>query len=229
MYHVYNRGAHKSEIFRDSANYDRLLLLLYFSNGSKPLNLRNMLKKYKGLTFAHVLELEGRGMPLVDVYAYSLMPNHFHLVLRQKADGGISAFMQRVCTAYSMYFNLRHQHSGTLFQGRFKSSHIDTEAYFRWIFAYVHLNPLELTEPDWKDGRVRNPNAARKFLAEYRWGSYFDYSLGERPERAILAYDEAPDFLKKQNDLEEALAELKRGQVSHDEEPESYAVQKSSE
>ncbi|MEK7099879.1 MAG: transposase [Patescibacteria group bacterium] len=214
-YHIYNRGAHKNEIFSDSADYNRLLLLLYLSNRDKPVNLRNLLEKHKGLTFVRLLELEGPGTPLVDLFAYALMPNHFHFVIRQKVDGGISAFMQKICTAYSMYYNLKHQHSGTLFQGRFKSSHINTEPYFRWIFAYVHLNPLELAEPDWKEGNIRNSKAARKFLAEYRYGSYSDYCVGERPERAILAYNDAPDFLKTQNDLEEALGDFERGRVLH--------------
>ncbi len=214
-YHIYNRGAHKGDIFKESSDYDRFLLLLYLSNRNKPVNLRNLLEKHKGLTFARLLELESPGTPLVDLFAYALMPNHFHVVLRQKTDGGISAFMQKICTAYSMHYNLKHQHSGTLFQGRFKSSHVNTEPYFRWIFAYVHLNPLELIEPGWKEGKVNNSTAARKFMAEYRYGSYQDYSIGERPERAILAYDDAPDFLKTQNDLEEALEDFERGRVLH--------------
>lgn len=227
-YHVYNRGAHKSEIFKSPADYDRLLSLLYLSNGDRPVNFRSILEKHKGLTFVDLVEFAGPRVPIVELLAYSLMPNHFHLVLRQKIDGGISAFMQKLCTAYSMYFNLKHEHSGTLFQGRFKSSHVDNEPYFRWILAYVHLNPLELVEPNWKEGEVRDPEAARRFLVEYRHGSYLDYCVGERPERAILAYEEAPEFLKEQNDLEQILADLVHGTVLHGagESKENQPVQK---
>jgi len=156
-----------------------------------------------------------RTQKLVDVLAYALMPNHFHLVLKQVKDGGISKFMRKLATGYSMYFNIKHGHSGVLFQGRFKSSHINSEPYFRYIFSYVHLNPLELVEPDWKEGTIRNEKKARKFLSDYRYGSYFDYCVGERPERVILAYDDAPDFLKEQNDLEEMINDFSKGRALH--------------
>ena len=156
-----------------------------------------------------------RTQKLVDVLAYALMPNHFHLVLKQKIDDGITKFMRKLATAYSMYFNIKYEHSGVLFQGRFKSSHINSGPYFRYIFSYVHLNPLELVEPDWKDGTIRNEKKARKFLADYRYASYFDYCVGERPERVILAYDDAPDFLKEQNDLEEMINDFSKGRALH--------------
>lgn len=156
-----------------------------------------------------------RTQKLVDVLAYALMPNHFHLVLKPIKDEGITKFMRKLATAYSMYFNIKYEHSGVLFQGRFKSSHINSESYFRYIFLYVHLNPLELIEPDWKEGTIRNAKTARKFLADYRYSSYPDYCVGERPERAILAYDDAPDFLKEQNDIEEMLSDFSKGRILH--------------
>src|SRR3989344_2030506 len=88
---------------------------------------------------------------LVSVLAYCLMPNHFHLVLRQKNQDGITLFMRKLATAYAMYFNTKYDHSGVLFQCRYKSKHVNTDAYLRWIFSYVHLNPLEIIQPEWKE------------------------------------------------------------------------------
>jgi len=205
-YHLFNRGAHKQKIFTKENDYTRFLLLLHLANTEEKLDLRETFRKYKGQTFATIFKEEQPTKSLVDVFAYALMPNHFHLVLKQKKEGGITAFTRKVLTGYSMYFNLLYDHSGILSQGAIKSRAILNEAYFRYIFAYIHLNPLSLTHPGWeKDRTLLEAGSARKSLNNYRYSSFYDYSLGARPERAILSYAEAPDFLKDQNDLEELL------------------------
>ncbi len=204
-YHLYNRGAHKQDIFTCEADYRRLSLLLFLANNSSPVNIRETLRKYKGQTFAKIFEEERPDKSLVDIYAYCLMPNHFHLILHGKCEGGVTKFMTKVLTGYSMYFNTVHGHSGILAQGAFKSKHIDTEAYFRYIFSYVHINPVSLVAPNWEADGIADLSVVRDFFQTYQYSSFYDYSIGLRPERAVLAYEEAPDFLKTQNDLEELL------------------------
>jgi hypothetical protein len=85
-----------------------------------------------------------------------------------------------------MYFNAKHDHSGTLFQGRFKSAHIDSNPYFQYIFQYIHLNPLELFESGWKERGIRDTKGAEQFLQQFRWSSHYDYTIDRRPERSIL-------------------------------------------
>lgn len=205
-YHVYNRGAHKQNIFTCEADYNRFQLLLYIANQSQSVNLRDLIssKKYKGESFVKMFE-EERLENLVDIFAYSLMPNHFHMVVRPKKEGGLSEFMRKLLTAYSMYFNTKYDHSGVLFQGPFKSKHIDNESYFRYIFAYTHLNALDLFETGWKEEKVKDLLGARTFMKNYPYSSFFDYSVGGRPEGRILSRDSTPDFLTTQNDLEELL------------------------
>lgn len=204
---MYNRGAHKGIIFTSDADYERFLLLLFLCNSSLPVNMRDVLEKYKGRTFVDVFRDEvKRESPLVSVLAYALMPNHFHLVLRQVVDNGISAFMRKVGTAYTMYFNTKYDHSGVLTQGKFKSNHINNEPYFRYIFSYVHLNPVDLVESDWEQRGIQNKTRVRDFLNEYRYSSFVDYSIGKRPESVVLDTVDIPDFLTTQNDLEEMLA-----------------------
>lgn len=205
IYHIYNRGAHKQNIFKKHSDYERFLLLLHLANTDEPTNLRNIFRKYKGQTFAKIFGEERPDKSLVDVYAYCLMPNHFHIVLGQKTEKGASKFLRKVLTAYSMYFNIVYKHSGILSQGAFKSQHVDNESYFRYIFAYVHLNPLSLRYPDWESKGIDKSNEAREFLYSFLYSSFYDYSIGMRPERAIVSYENAPDFLKNQNDLEELL------------------------
>ncbi len=121
-YHIYNRGVDKQAIFRDDADKRRLHVLLYLCNGSKPIDFRAI----KGDPFVW-----DRGETLVDVLAYSFMPNHVHLILSEKKEGGISKFAGKVFTAYSMYFNTRYGRSGPLMCRPFRSSHINSDEYFR--------------------------------------------------------------------------------------------------
>ena len=214
-YHIFNRGAHKQPIFLDEVDYRRFQVLLYLANQVCAVDAGNILAKYQGPSLVNLFRLEERDERLVDVYAYSLMPNHFHIVLRQIGDFGISLFMRKLCTGYSMYFNLKHDHSGTLFQGRFKSNHINSDPYFKWLFAYVHLNPISLVEPKWEDRIIRNTFRAQKFLGDYKYSSHFDYYDEERPERAILAYDEALQYIDKKADFEELISSYGQGHVLH--------------
>lgn len=213
-YHVYNRGAHKQKIFTTDWDYQRFMLLLLLSNHSEPVHLSNLLvnKKYQGESLINIFKDSLADKSLVDILAYCLMPNHFHLVLRQKAEDGISIFMRKLLTAYTMYFNTKYEHSGVIFQGPFKSRHIDNEAYFRYIFAYVHLNALDLFEAGWKKDGVQDVEKARVFMHEYSYSSLADCLGQQRPERAILSFDSLPDFLREQNDLEDFLTAFYRGE-----------------
>ena len=204
-YHIYNRGAHKQPVFVDEGDYVRFLLLLYVANHSERVRLSDLLKEYPGPSWIQILSDVEADKSLVDVLAYSLIPNHFHLVLRQKAENGCTVFMKKVATAYAMYFNLKYEHSGVLFQGCFKSSHIENEPYFRYIFSYVHLNLLDLIEPGWKENGIKNVEAVRKFINTYPYSSFQDYATSERPQRKILSWDEAPLFLKEVNDFEDLI------------------------
>jgi putative transposase len=210
-YHIYNRGAHKRNIFNGEGDYGRFLALLHLSNNTEPIHISKLLltPKYQGRSLKTVFDAELTDKALVDIFAFSLMPNHFHLVLRQKCDNGITIFMRRLLTGYSMYFNTKYEHSGTLFQGPFKSSHIDSEEYFRYIFAYVHLNPLDIFQLDWKESGIKNKKGARNFLATYPYSSFQDYPKSLRPERCILSLEDMPDFLRTQNDLDELLLATK--------------------
>ncbi|OGG45611.1 hypothetical protein A2673_00025 [Candidatus Kaiserbacteria bacterium RIFCSPHIGHO2_01_FULL_50_13] len=212
-HHLFNRGAHKQEIFLNDVDYMRFQVLLFLANSSKNIDVRNILKRYEGESFVRLFADEHPDQSLVDVLAYSLLPNHFHLVVREKGDGGITTFMRKVCTGYSMYFNLKYDHSGTLFQGPFKSSHIDTDPYFNWIFAYVHLNPVAIVEPKWDEKELQNPARAQKFLDGYKYSSHYDFYVAERPERAILAYDEARQYVEKKADIQALLASYGHGRV----------------
>lgn len=172
FYHVYNRGVEKRIIFKNISDYKRFLALLYIANSSNQVHISNDVW-YKG-NVDNIFEKD-RGKPLVAIGAYCLMPNHFHLLLTPLVDGGISKFMLKLQTGHSMYFNKRNDRVGALFQGVFKSQHVNEDIYFRYLYAYIHLNPSKLKNSKWKTQSKSFLTQLKKFIAEYPYSSLQEY------------------------------------------------------
>lgn len=180
-YHCYNRGIEKRVVFEDVRDYHRFLELLYLANDEYPLR-RDDIGTHK---FEEVLTTP-RGKRLVAIGAFCLMPNHFHLVLKEVADGGITAFMRKIGTAYAMYFNTRHERIGNLFLKPFHSRHIATDRYFQHLINYVHSNPATLYEPKWKANNIVDPQFLGEQVAAYRYSSLGAHVNAHTPTRVIL-------------------------------------------
>ncbi len=171
FYHVYNRGANKQPIFIDDKDRAKFLSLLARHLDPTTLTRDTNGKEYEKYN--------------VDLAAFCLMDNHYHLLLFQQSDAtAVSQLLKSISTAYTMYFNKRHRHQGTIFQGVFKASHIDDESYLLHISRYIHLNPfeymtyhwsslpyyLETPPPPWVKPQVINdmsPAKYRDFLQSY--------------------------------------------------------------
>ena len=195
FYHVYNRGNSKQIIFRDKQDYNRFLALLYAVNTKQNLIFRLVLNDmYK-------FDREER---LVSIGGYCLMPNHFHLLLTEVDGGSISKFMQKLTTAYSMYFNEKYDRTGSLFEGKFKSEHSGEDRYLKYLFSYIHLNPVKLVDKNWKTKKIQNKQKILKFLKNYYYSSYKDYLGEKRIESAILNREDFPDYFPdKENFIKE--------------------------
>jgi len=170
FYHLYNRGVEKRAIFQNSSDYKRFLILLYIANSNQPLHI----KDFGFITIEEIFK-QDRGEPLVAIGAYCLMPNHFHLLITPLVDGGISKFMLKLQTGYSMYFNKKNDRVGALFQGTFKSEYIDNDVYLKYIYAYIHLNPAKLKNSNWKTQSKSFLNQLKKFITEYQYSSLQEY------------------------------------------------------
>lgn len=132
-YHIYNRGVDKRDIFADKKDLHRFIeSMCEFNKIEGIVSLANLRKTQ--------IEAKPLSEPLVAVVACCLNPNHFHFVLRQLADGGISEFMKRLQGGYTYYFNVKNFRSGSLFQGTFKSHLISNENYFNKIIGYTNKN-----------------------------------------------------------------------------------------
>jgi putative transposase len=168
-YHVYNRGTDKREIYLDTADYRRFIELLYICNSTEAVNIRSLHKAKKS-----VYDQE-RKQTLVAIGAYCLMPNHFHLLLTPIQDDGVTKFMNKLGTSYSMYFNKKYERSGALFQGRFKAKMAVEDEYLKYLYAYIHLNPVKLIDSEWKDKGLKDLNFALDYLRQYRFSSLPKY------------------------------------------------------
>jgi len=155
MYHIYNRGVDKRDIFLDKNDIYRFIESIKEFNRLEKINSLANLRKSKSnpQIGAQPLSRENKEL-LVEIIGYCLNPNHFHFILKQVSDNGISKFMHKLSGGYTSYFNIKNSRSGSLFQGRFKSQIITNENYFNKIIGYVNKNYLIHSIPENKNDLV---------------------------------------------------------------------------
>tara|TARA_B100000745_G_scaffold47720_1_gene28605 strand:+ start:130 stop:768 length:639 start_codon:yes stop_codon:yes gene_type:complete len=192
FYHVYNRGVDKRVIFNVEKDFSHFQQLLYMTNTSKGINSRDI-KKNEASIFDY-----DRGDQLVAIGAYCLMPNHFHILLTPLVERGISTFMNKLTTSYSMYFNKRNDRTGRLFEGSFKAKHADNDEYLKYLFAYIHLNPRKL---------FTQRTDVLLDISNYHYSSLADYVYNNREEGNILDYEKFPDYFVSSTKILEELNE----------------------
>jgi len=211
FYHIYNRGNSKQDIFIDESDRDRFVKLLYLCNSSQKIRFREDIveRKIDAWDF-------DRGEPIVSIGAWVLMKNHFHIYLTpgkllgkigkntKEKESPISIFIRKLGTAYSMYFNKKYQRVGKLFEGHFKSVCVQSDPQAKYVFSYIHLNPLKIIDPLWKERGLKNIKKSLTFLNRYSWSSYSDYRNIMRSENKILSKHNFPDYFfnKKMFDKE---------------------------
>lgn len=183
IYHAYNRGVERRKIFLNTREYQRFVDTMeyyrYEGQGiryskylQQPRDMRDDLKKSLIKT-----------SPTVDLLAYCLMPNHFHLLLRQNTDRGISQYLATISNSYSKYFNTKRARVGPLLQGTFKAVHIESNEQLLHVSRYIHLNP------------VVSMMISMEQLPLYPWSSY-PYYLGN-PSIPVTASDILSQFSAK--------------------------------
>lgn len=156
--HVYNRGNNREKIFHDAGDYKAFAYRIGLALGvdEKTLNQVGMLS----VPHSRIRIKTNKG--LFKLHAFCLMPNHFHLLIEQCGDTGVSKLISQICTSYAMYINKKYKRVGHVFQERFKSVLIEDNPQLMWASAYIHMNPV-------KDGLVKHPR-------EYKWSSYNDFT-----------------------------------------------------
>ncbi len=176
IYHIYNRGVEKRKIFLDDQDYLRFVHDLFEFNDQNPaINLAYYFGKSKSKEVGLPKIERGARKLFVRLMAFCLMPNHFHLIVQQITDDGITEFIRKLGTGYTNYFNKKYRRVGPLFQGKYKSVQIKSESHLIHLPYYIHLNPLDVAGIEWRGEKVINYKKASEFLEKYRWSSYRDY------------------------------------------------------
>ena len=184
IYHIYNRGVEKRTICMDKSDYFRFVHGLYEFNDTAP--SQNIFYKLPNLR-SYEVGLRKKE-PLVEIMCFCLMPNHYHLLLKQLVENGITLFMRKLGTGYTNYFNLKHKRVGALFQGIFKAVRVKREPHLLYLPHYIHLNPLDLLMPEWREQKIKNLHKALRFLETYNWSSYLDF-IGKKNFPEVIKKD----------------------------------------
>lgn len=159
-FHVYNRGVAKQDLYHDNRDYQHFLdTLSFYLDPAPALRFSKTTTDERKKIFAVPLE-----KPLVRILAYCLMPNHFHLMLREEEEGGVTTFMRRAMNSYTRAYNTRYKRVGTVFQGTFSAVAVESTQYYLHLSRYIHLNPYVARLAD--------------VPSEYRWSSYPQYLSG---------------------------------------------------
>lgn len=162
-YHIFNRGVERRITFSTKRDYARAIDLLYFYNFVDiPVRYSRYQVLPSDIQSNHSQAMIHSGN-LVEIISYCLMPNHFHLLLKQKVDRGIITFLANFTNAYTKYFNTKEDRPGALFQGRFKGVFVETDEQMLHLTRYIHLNPIIASLVTYKT------------LNQYPWSSYPAY------------------------------------------------------
>jgi len=193
IYHIYNRGVEKRDIFSEEKDYFRFIHDL--------LEFNDILSAGR-FSEVGLPKVENPRKLLINILAFCLMPNHYHLLLMQKKEGGITKFMRKMGTGYTNYFNKKYDRVGPLFQGKFKAKLVKNDEYLLHLSNYIHLNPIELVEREWPQQKIENINKAKLFLKNYKWSSLSDY-LGKQNFPSITQREFLMKFFNNDHEVYE--------------------------
>lgn len=173
----------KRKIFMDDEDHYRFIHDLFEFNDKEPVGTTfRVFQKFQQLNVTKkrtVRKAERDRRPrklIVNIHAFCLMPNHYHLLLSPRIEAGITKFMHKLNMGYCRYFNEKYERRGRLFEGVYKSIALKTDAHFIHLPYYIHLNPLDLFSPEWRARELNDFKGAISFLNSYRWSSHLDYA-----------------------------------------------------
>lgn len=176
-YHIYNRGVEKRNIFANNDDLWRFMTLLIIFQGKIYIPQVSRLVTYvKHWMFDKDIFEEIISERTVELVCFCLMPNHFHLILKEIKEGGIPSFMQRLGDAYTKYFNLKYKRTGHLFGAKYQSVHINKDSYLKYLSAYIHINPREIIS--WTKKEHLYPwSSFQDYIKTNRWNKFLNPSI----------------------------------------------------
>ncbi|QQS38813.1 transposase [Candidatus Woesebacteria bacterium] len=162
IYHTYNRSVANEEIFNNSRNINRALDLINYYKNLSNLRFSYFVKLSQDKKNEHLKSK--KIIPLVEVYAFSIMPNHFHLLVRQLSENGIEKFLSNFQNSFAKYYNIRNKRYGALFQRPFKAKHVAGDKELLHLSRYIHLNPVTSFMLDLEELKTSNLTSFPHYL-----------------------------------------------------------------
>lgn len=197
LYHIFNRGSDKRQIFVQPRDHKRFCQTFYYYQFQGPKPKFSNFNKESLTTFKFFPDSK-----LVEILCYCLMPNHFHFMVRQLKDSGISIFLSQLSNSYTKYFNTKYKRVGPLLQGAFKAVLVETDDQLIHLSRYIHLNPIVA--------------GITKSLEEYPWSSYKEYTQSgnvlcstEEISNFFPSKEKYKEFLDNQIEYGETLENIK--------------------
>lgn len=194
-YHVYNRGVDNRNVFVSQEDYDRFEAYLYLLNDTENPRAANF---FLGKRNESIFK-SARADQFVGIGAYSMLPTHFHMVLTPLIDGGLSRFMQKLTTAYTMYFNDKYQRSGSLFEGTYKARVSTSDNHLKYLLALTHLAPAQLFNKHWYEASILELERISGSIMDYRYSSAAEYI---NDKHVITAPEHFPRYFARAKDID---------------------------
>lgn len=216
FYHILNRGVEKRKIFLNEKDYFRFLHNMEDFNDKNTIIESYYRRRIKYVGTASTDKNKNKMIKttnyLVNTLCWCLMPNHFHILVKEIIDKGASLFSMKNTAGYTRYFNEINKRSGVLFQGRTKILLVERDEHFLWLSFYILANPLDLFQLDWREKGVKNPKDAFNFLLNYKWSNFSKLFDGTRSTENNIFY-ETFNITEKQfkKDFEDWLINYKGG------------------
>lgn len=202
-YHIYNRTILSVPEFQDNRNAERLALALLLANSTKSTKAFEFLRNNKNFSIEDALKITREGEKLVDVLCYSIMPDHYHLLVKELKENGISNFIRKCNISVAKYINIKNDRRGTLFESRFNAKHVGTNEYLLHLSLYIHLNPLDIISgKEWRTNNLQNWRATKEKLLEYPWSSLRAYLDSDNKDLIISGTEIILDQFDNSKDYE---------------------------
>ncbi len=185
-YHIYSRTLLGIPEFRNKENATKLAQAFLLANSTKSGDAFDYLRNDRNSTLEKALEIARNGKKLADILCYSIMPDHYHLLVREKLDNGISKFIHKCNVSIAKYINIKNNRRGPLFENRFNAKHVNTNEYLLHLSLYIHLNPLDfLIGKEWRNNELKDWPSAREKLLHYPWSSIKSFMKNDHNDPII--------------------------------------------
>ncbi|MBU1159697.1 transposase [Patescibacteria group bacterium] len=214
-YHIYNRTIFNISQFKDTKSAERLAQAFLIANSTESTRAFQFLRNHQDATIEDALRIAKEGEKLVDILCYVIMPDHYHLLLKEIKENGISNFIHKCNISVAKYINIKNDRSGPLFESLFKSKHIATNEYLLHLSLYIHLNPLDfLVGKYWREHKIKNWNLSQKKLLNYPWSSLKAFLYKNYEDRIVSGTEIILNQFKDRKEYESFLQEWSEESIS---------------